>query len=144
MRVILVVALLMALSAGVAPADETGAVPPAQTTLDVTVLGRVQHAGRYTLAAGARLSAAIAAAGGERPAQTSIVYLEDLAAFVAPPDVRRVFLTRTVDGQRTTYQINAPRAPYDVRYDPLLRSGDTIYIPEVRETRFKVISARAR
>jgi protein involved in polysaccharide export with SLBB domain len=133
----------MALSAGVAPADETGIVPPVLTPMDVTVLGRVQHAGHYRLAAGARLSAAIAAAGGERPAETAFAHLEDLAAFVAPPDERRVFLMRTVDGQRITYQINVDRTPYDVRYDPLLRSGDTIFIPELRKPGFKVISALA-
>jgi len=116
MRVVLVVALLMALSARVAAADETGAAAPAQTTLDVTVLGRVQQAGHYTLAAGARLFAAILAAGGERPAETAIVYLEALTAFAAPHNARRVFLMRTFDGQRITYQINVDRTPYDVRY----------------------------
>jgi hypothetical protein len=41
------------------------------------------------------------------------------------------------------HQINAAFAPNDIRYDPLLHSGDTIFVPEPRAPGFKPISAAA-
>jgi hypothetical protein len=56
-----------------------------------------------------------------------------------------VLLTRTVDSERTTYYFNTALAPNDIRYDPLLRSGDTITVPEPRAAAVpsKVIAATA-
>jgi len=143
-RAVFFIATLMVLGAGGALADETGGAPPVHATIEVTVLGWVQHAGHYTLAAGSRLSAALAAAGGKRPPRPAIIPIDDTTTFAERAGLQRVFLTRTVDGQPTTYQIGTARAPddprYDVRYDPVLRSGDTISVPELRDTRFKIIS----
>jgi protein involved in polysaccharide export with SLBB domain len=132
MRLAFVVALLMALGAGSALADETGTTPPAQATIDVTVSGWVQHAGQYTLAAGARLSVALAAAGGRR-AEPKTIPIDDMATSAPPANSSWVLLTRTVDGRHTTYQIKTALAPYDIRYDPPLQTGDKIYVQERRE-----------
>lgn len=143
MRLAFLVALLMALRAGSALADETGTTPPAQATIDVTVSGWVQHAGQYTLAAGARLSVALAAAGGRREPKT--IPIENATIRVPAANSSWVLLTRTVDSERTTYYFNTALAPNDIRYDPLLRSGDTITVPEPRAAAVpsKVIAATA-
>jgi hypothetical protein len=140
LRTVLFVAVLTVSSASGALADETGAVAPSPAPVVVTVTGATHHSGEYTLAAGARLWDALAAAGMKRSSESADFPVGDLAAMIAAADLQRVFLSRTVDGRRVTYQIDVTHARRDVRYDPLLRTGDAIYVPALGATRVKVIA----
>ncbi|MDB5799660.1 MAG: polysaccharide export protein EpsE [Rhodocyclales bacterium] len=79
----------------------------------VTVLGNVNHPGRYPLdSAGLRLSDMLAMAGGVMPTGADIVTLQ-----------------RTVDGKRQTRQVDIPRMfRPDGEGDEVLMNNDTIFV----------------
>jgi hypothetical protein len=94
---------------------------PAAETIRVQVLGAVARPGNIELRAGDRLLLALARAGvGEN------LY----------SDLSRVHLLRgsaATDGTTPlTYQIDMYQATQhgDLRFDPVLRNGDKIYVPE--------------
>jgi protein involved in polysaccharide export with SLBB domain len=93
---------------------------PARTTR-IHVLGSVQRPGSVELNDGDRLSTVLSRAGTETPAN---------------PDLSRVVLVRTdpATGKTSAYLIDVYQALRhgDQRYDPILRSDDRIYVPEVR------------
>ncbi len=91
-------------------------------TIRVQVLGAVSRPGNVEVAAGDRLTMALARAGAEASARS---------------DLNRVYLTRTdpATGKTTpSYEINVYQALQkgDQRYDPILRKDDKIYVPEAR------------
>ena len=88
------------------------------------MLGAVTHPGNIAIAQGDRLSSALARAG---------------TGPVVNSDLSRVFLIRTVsatDRTRRSYQIDVCAAQRgDERFDPVLRDGDKIFVPEAAEPR---------
>ncbi len=140
-RVVLFVAMLMLLGTRGVPADEPVAAPPVPATIEVQVLGATPHPGNHRLAAGSRLSDALAAAGVKQPAEGTRASAFDFASSLDTADLQRVYLTRTIDGQHTSYSIDMTRSTSHVPSDPVLRAGDKIYVPERRGTSPKVISA---
>jgi hypothetical protein len=58
--------------------------------------------------------------------------------------LRFVYLTRTADDVRTlSYAIDVSRAQsqHDLRYDPVLKANDKIFVPECRELN-KIVAPR--
>ncbi len=91
---------------------------PGRMTFDVQVLGAVDHPGVIVVRQGDRVSMAIAIAGDSRTANA---------------DLNRIALTRHFpNGSVGTYGINLYPALErgDERYDPVLKPGDTIFVPE--------------
>lgn len=107
----------------------------------VQVTGRVKNAGEYSLADGARLSDALAAAGAfpavPGPGDTTPLVDAVRGCTAGESDLHRVYLVRastTSASQHLAYQIDVANARdrHDVRYDPLLRNDDKIIVPECR------------
>jgi len=108
---------------------------PAPPTIRVTVLGAVDIPGEVDMYAGQRLSVALSTAGtsGESHA-----------------DLSRVTVTRTEpDGKSAVHQIDLYRAidgthdggKVDLRYDPVLREDDVVYVPMTARTRGMLTNA---
>jgi protein involved in polysaccharide export with SLBB domain len=113
----------------------------ADHTIAVTVLGIVQNPGTYSVRDGSRLSDAIASTvsrSGNLEASKADRLANLLAGADATtrPDFSRVFLTRTdpATGRTTSYQVNLLNAleKGDQRFDPILKSGDQIWVPSAR------------
>ena len=143
---------LVATAASARPADvptpaatATGTTALASAELTLQVLGRVKNPGTLRLDSGARLSDALTAAGAE---------FDPLVARVAGPLVRDtdcmlggasqqyVFLARPSDTPKNiSYMIDVSimLRQHDLRYDPLLRDGDKIFLPECRP-RMKIVA----
>lgn len=132
------VALGASLGGAAVPAVADPATP-VTGAIRVQVLGAVVHPGDLVLATGSRLSDALAAAGARSASTTDEFTIE--AAFGPGSDLRRVFLTRTIDGRPVSRQIDARRSSAESSDDPLLQPGDKIYVPEVRGSSFKVIAS---
>lgn len=101
----------------IALADHAAIYVPGPTTMDITMLGAVDHPGTLTLNEGDRLSIAIAKAG-DTPSSHA--------------DLSRIIVTRTAaDGKTAAHPIDLYQAleKGDTRYDPLLRKGDIVYVP---------------
>jgi polysaccharide export outer membrane protein len=98
--------------------DETTVYVPSPLTLDVQVLGAVEHPGDVTLHEGDRLSRAIARAG------TS----PNVSADLNHVTVRRM----KPNGQPQTTTVNMYEALHggDVAKDPVLQKGDLVYVPQ--------------
>jgi protein involved in polysaccharide export with SLBB domain len=124
--------MLLVGGANAAVADDGAAPVPA--TVEVQVLGATPHPGKYTLTEGSRLSDALAASGLRVPVEAKNVVSGDGAASTTRADLRRVFVTRTIAGVATSYQVDITRRTTDIRYDPILQQGDKIYVPELRGT----------
>jgi protein involved in polysaccharide export with SLBB domain len=126
--IVSVVALGAALSLSCMPpasavAEETPAPAPVAETIRIQVLGAVAHPGNIEMHPGDRLSLALARAG---------------AGDMVNSDLRRIHLIRggtATDRAFQSYEINAERASQhgDQRFDPVLRTGDKIYVPQTRE-----------
>jgi hypothetical protein len=114
------------------------AADPGVVKFTVHVIGRVKNPGSYALGPGARLSDALTAAGAY--AIDAVVARVGGTPVVNPDctpggaDLRYVYLARTALSNPPTYEIDVSRArmQHDLRYDPLLREGDKIYVPECR------------
>ncbi len=94
---------------------------PGPTTINISVLGAVDHAGAVELNSGDRLSMAVAKAG---------------VGTASKADLNHIYLTRTnPDGQKQTYQINLYKALQndDPRYDVPMQRGDVVYVPQTAE-----------
>ena len=119
-------------------------MPTAAARITVTVLGSVRSPGIHTLDVGARLSDALAAAG------LATVDAVNARAGILPDargctsggaDRHRVFLMRSAESSNpATYAIDVAlaRQRNDLRYDPLLRENDKIYVPECRPFRILI------
>jgi|GEM_PF-2429554 len=90
------------------------------TMIRVQVLGAVLRPGNIDVNEGDRLLTALARAGAEASAKS---------------DMSRVFLIRVdrAGGKTASYMIDVHQAleKGDQRYDPILRDGDKIYVPEI-------------
>jgi hypothetical protein len=135
-----VAAIILSLAPTAIRADDsaTPASPtaPAATKLHVRVIGRVKNPGTYTLDAGTRLSDALAAAGAEFDmlvARGAGPLVPDTDCALGGPGLRYVYLARTSETSKTIgYMIDIARQRDDARYDPLLRDGDGIFVPDCR------------
>lgn len=127
------------------PAAALSPVPTGTARITVTILGSVGSPGIRTFDVGARLSDALAAAG------LAAVDAVNARAGI-PPDARgctfggadrhRVFLLRSAESPNpATYAIDVAlaRQRNDLRYDPLLRENDKIYVPECRPFRIPIV-----
>jgi len=107
------------------PAVPAATQPGDRVPIRIQVLGAVSRPGEIQLAEGDRLSMALARAG---------------AAASLNPDLSRVYLTRTdpATHRPVSYQVNVFEALQrgDVRFDPLLRQDDKIFVPEARAPMF--------
>jgi protein involved in polysaccharide export with SLBB domain len=139
------IASIVVLSASAPSRADDGQVPPAATTavpaaakFTVHVVGRVKHPGTLQLDAGARLSDALTAAGADFEtliARAGGTPVPDTDCVLGGPSLRQVYLTRTTAASKpATYAIDVSmaRQQHDVRYDPLLRDDDRIYVPQCR------------
>ncbi len=111
------------------PAEPMAAAKP----IRVQVLGAVSRPGNVYVNDGDRLTMALVRVGAE--------------AWVNS-DLNRVFLTRVDPATGKTmpsYMINVFEAlkKGDLRYDPILREGDRIYVPEMRPFRPVMIAPRS-
>jgi polysaccharide export outer membrane protein len=91
---------------------------PGRMTLNVEVLGAVDHPGVITVHEGDRVSMAIALAGNSRNANS---------------DLNHIMLTRHfANGSSGTYTVDLYPALEggDERYDPVLKAGDDLWVPE--------------
>jgi len=89
-------------------------------SFDVEIVGAVDRPGYIQLREGDRLATAIAKAG-----TSSNSYA----------DLNHIFVTRTeVDGRTASHEVNLYQALQngDLRYDPVLRKGDIVYVPQSR------------
>jgi hypothetical protein len=106
---------------------------PVAAKFTVQIIGRVNRPGKYVLDEGARLSDALAAAGmNDSPGCT-----------FGGADLHRVFLTRAVESSRSaSYMIDVALAQQhnDLRYDPLLRANDRIFVPECRPSGIPILT----
>jgi protein involved in polysaccharide export with SLBB domain len=136
-----IVLSLVATAATTRAADVPASVPasaPAAAKLRVHVVGRVKHPGTLQLDAGARLSDALTAAGADFEKLIARVGGEpvpDTDCVLGGPSLRQVYLTRTTETSKpATYAIDVSmaRQQHDVRYDPLLRDDDRIFVPQCR------------
>ena len=111
---------------------------PVAPKLNVHVMGRVKHPGTLRLDAGARLSDALTAAGADFEtliARVGGAPVPDTDCVLGGPSLRQVYFTRTTEASKdATYAIDvsAARQQHDLRYDPLLRDDDRIYVPQCR------------
>lgn len=107
------------------PALPAATQPGDRVPIRIQVIGAVSRPGTIELAEGDRLSMALARAG---------------AAASLNPDLTRVFLTRAdpTTHRLVSFQINVFEALQrgDVRFDPLLRQDDKIFVPEARAPMF--------
>lgn len=103
------------------PAVPTATHPGDRVPIRVQVIGAVSRPGEVELTEGDRLSTALARAG---------------TAASLNSDLTRVYLVRTeaATQRRVAYQINVAEALQtgEPRFDPLLRQGDKIFVPEAR------------
>ena len=111
---------------------------PAPAKLRVHVAGRVKNPGTLQLAAGARLSDALTAAGADfEPliARVGGAPVPDTECVLGGSGLRNVYLTRaTAASKQATYiiDVSIARQLHDLRYDPLLQDDDRIVVPECR------------
>ena len=133
--VIATVGLLTPSSAPAAPPEPEAA---AADGVSVQLLGAVAKPGAYKLAAGSRVSDLFTAAAVRLPTDdprnmpvTEIAAATGSCSDLAG-DLRWVYLTRLAGDKRTYYAIDMARAHNDVRTDPLLRNGDTVFVPRCR------------
>ncbi len=136
--------LTLSPAAASAAADAPPAPPSApksEAKIAVQVSGRVKNAGDHALDDGARLSDALAAAGtfGYVPGDTALLVDAVRGCAAGESDLHRVFLIRAStkpDAPHLIYQIDVAQARerHDLRYDPVLRQGDKIVVPECRPT----------
>lgn len=102
--------------------DRSAIYVPGPTTMDVTILGAVDHPGTLTINEGDHLSIAIAKAG-DTPASHA--------------DLTRIIVTRTeADGKTASHPVDLYQAleKGDARFDPALHKGDIVYVPLARAT----------
>jgi len=103
-----------------------GATPSAAPvkTFRVQVLGTVSRPGNVDLKDGDRLLTALTRAGISTPLR---------------PDLNRIILVRIdpATGKNSSYAIDVHQALQhgDLRYDPILRADDKIFVPEARPFR---------
>ncbi len=128
-RLVFFIAAIVLVAARGASADQTTATPAA-AVIHVQVLGAVLRPGVCSLVVGSRLSDALAAAGAMPAAKAGVD--GDIATVVGRADLRRVFLTRVVDGTSWSYSIDTTGRLSDAAYDPVLQTGDKIYVPAWR------------
>jgi polysaccharide biosynthesis/export protein len=110
------------LSVDPALTDRSAIYVPGPTTFEIHVLGAVDHPGTIVLNEGDRLSMAIAKAGD---------------TVNATGDFNHIMVTRTEpDGTTASHPVDLYQAIVkgDIRYDPLLRKGDLVYVPIGRQT----------
>jgi hypothetical protein len=138
---VIVAAGLLATSSARA-AEPEPAVPTASTAdgISVRLLGAVAKPGPYKLAAGSRLSDLFTAAGIRLPTDDpKNMPLTEIAAAtgscsVLLGDLRQVYLTRKTGDKRLYYSLpfDLARAHDQAGTDPLLRDGDTLFVPRCR------------
>src|ERR1700738_2666975 len=130
------------------PAAQTSPrVWPNEEPVNVQVVGAVLKPGKFALTAGSRLSDALRAGGvqpaGDPPGNASMADRGALHAQCAADAIaalHHIYLSRTSEGKRLNYMSDVARAAGDLRYDPLLREGDVVYVPVCRTNPFKVIA----
>jgi hypothetical protein len=115
------------------PAVGSETPAPVVAKFTVQIIGRVKKPGNIVLDQGARLSDALAAAGVK----------ESSGCTFGGADLHRVFLTRAVESSgSTSYMIDVALAQQhkDLRYDPLLRANDRIFVPECRPSGIPILT----
>ena len=123
---------------GVPAQGPAGTPAPAAVKFTVQVLGRVKNPGDVHLESGARLSDALTAAGAVFDTLLALTpgpLVRDTECTLGGPGLPWVFLTRPSATPKTaSYIIDIARAlrDHDLRYDPLLRDNDRIFVPECR------------
>jgi protein involved in polysaccharide export with SLBB domain len=131
----LAAALILSLGtplAALAQVAPPSAAPTGAEKIRVQVVGAVLRPGYVELSEGDRLSLALARAGADAAVK---------------PDLSRVYLTRadaTAGKTAAFYLIDVYQALQrgDQRYDPILRNGDKIFVPEKRALNVKMIAIK--
>ncbi|PZR63775.1 MAG: hypothetical protein DLM53_03175 [Candidatus Eremiobacter antarcticus] len=104
---------------------------PAPQTINVEVIGAVDHPGEIQLNEGDRLTMAIAKAGNSSSAQS---------------DLNRIHITRTLsDGKTTSFDIDLYKElkDGDINKDLVLQKNDVVYVPQAKKSIGQTIGSGA-